>query len=179
MTTARLAGFVTRLLAFVIDVVILNIVTIVLGGAIAWVGRVIGVEVDPSTPVLAGLAATSWLVCISLYLVVFWSLAGQTPGMRYLGIRVVDLRGCEPGFTRSVRRLGGMYLAALPLGAGFLLILVDERRRGLQDRIARTLVVHDAPAGSPASEPVLRVPVAAGTRAQPIADPGRQAPESL
>jgi uncharacterized RDD family membrane protein YckC len=32
-------------------------------------------------------------------------------------------------------------LAALPLFAGFLTILVDERRRGLQDMIAATVVV--------------------------------------
>jgi uncharacterized RDD family membrane protein YckC len=39
----------------------------------------------------------------------------------------------------------GMYAAAIPLGAGFLLILVDDRRRGLHDRIAGTLVIHSAP----------------------------------
>jgi hypothetical protein len=35
-------------------------------------------------------------------------------------------------------------LAALPLLAGYLMILFDGRRRGLQDRLARTLAV-DAP----------------------------------
>jgi uncharacterized RDD family membrane protein YckC len=39
-----------------------------------------------------------------------------------------------------------MALAALPLFAGFLLILVDDRRRGLQDRFARTVVVYAADA---------------------------------
>ena len=44
-------------------------------------------------------------------------------------------------------RLVGMVLAAIPLCAGFLLILVDDRRRGLQDVLARTVVRYasDAP----------------------------------
>jgi uncharacterized RDD family membrane protein YckC len=35
-----------------------------------------------------------------------------------------------------------MVLAAIPLFAGFLLILFDGRRRGLQDLLARTIVVY-------------------------------------
>jgi hypothetical protein len=35
----------------------------------------------------------------------------------------------------------GLTLAAIPLGAGFLPILFDERRRGLQDMLARTVVI--------------------------------------
>ena len=96
---------------------------------------------------MAGLAVAGWLALFSVYLVLFWSLAGQTPGMRFVGIRVTDRRGHLPGLVRALRRLAGMYLAALPLGAGFLLVLVDDRRRGLHDVIARTLVIHDPDAG--------------------------------
>ncbi len=35
----------------------------------------------------------------------------------------------------------GMLVAALPLFAGYALIVFDSRRRGLQDRLARTAVV--------------------------------------
>lgn len=61
-----------------------------------------------------------------------------------MGIRVTDLRGTTPGLVRSLRRLAGMCLAALPAGAAFLLVLVDDRRRGLHDRVAGTLVIHEA-----------------------------------
>jgi uncharacterized RDD family membrane protein YckC len=40
-----------------------------------------------------------------------------------------------------VVRCIGLLLAALPLFAGYLLILFDRRRRGFQDRLARTVVV--------------------------------------
>jgi uncharacterized RDD family membrane protein YckC len=59
-----------------------------------------------------------------------------------LGIRVVDAATGEPiSGRRALLRLGGVVLAAIPLCAGFLLILVDRRRRGLQDLIARTVVI--------------------------------------
>jgi uncharacterized RDD family membrane protein YckC len=50
-------------------------------------------------------------------------------------------------------------LAALPLFAGFLLILVDDRRRGLHDRLARTVVVEDPrDEGARATGPRRRAP---------------------
>ena len=77
------------------------------------------------------------------YFVTFWSATGQTPGDRVMGILVISADGerrLRP--RRSVVRLVGMVLAALPCFAGYLLILVDDRRRGLHDRLARTVVVY-------------------------------------
>jgi hypothetical protein len=37
----------------------------------------------------------------------------------------------------------GLVLAIIPLGAGFLPVLVDSRRRSLPDYLARTTVVYD------------------------------------
>ena len=39
-------------------------------------------------------------------------------------------------------RLAGMVLAAIPLMAGYALILFDDRRQGLQDKLARTVVLY-------------------------------------
>jgi uncharacterized RDD family membrane protein YckC len=128
----------------VIDLVILDVAALALAGGLAWAANVLGVETNPSGLVVAGLAAAGWLVLISNYLVAFWCLTGQTPGMRFMGIRVIDYRGATPRVVRALRRLVGMYLSAIPAGAGFLLILVDDRRRGLHDRLAGTLVVHSA-----------------------------------
>jgi uncharacterized RDD family membrane protein YckC len=71
--------------------------------------------------------------------VAFWALAGQTPGMRFLSIR---LEPKEPGVRRAVRRLVALPVAILPLGLGFLAIMRDPRRRGWHDRIAGTEVVY-------------------------------------
>jgi uncharacterized RDD family membrane protein YckC len=73
----------------------------------------------------------------------FWALVGQTPGMRFLSIRLdVDGTG-EIGVRRAVRRLIGVLVAVIPAGLGFLAILVSPARRGWHDRIAGTKVVYD------------------------------------
>jgi uncharacterized RDD family membrane protein YckC len=61
-------------------------------------------------------------------------------------IRVIDAHGAtrlKP--RRAFVRVAGLVLAAIPLFAGFLIMLWDRRRRCLQDRLARTLVVHAPP----------------------------------
>jgi uncharacterized RDD family membrane protein YckC len=141
------AGFVTRAIAFAIDVALIDL-------AAAFVAIVVGLGISAFdlpdvvvtiTIAVGGLAFLAWSIG---YFAMFWSTTGQTPGARVMGVRVVCARDQEPVRLRSaVVRLGGMVLAALPLFAGFLLILVDDRRRGLQDRLARTVVVYarDAP----------------------------------
>lgn len=143
MTTARLAGFATRALALSIDGAILGGATVLVELGVALAARVVGLHLTSGDPLVAALAGAGWILLVSVYLATFWSLTGQTPGMRFMGLRVIDRTGAPLGHLQSVRRLVGMALAALPAGAGFLLVLVDDRRRGLQDFIASTLVIHD------------------------------------
>jgi uncharacterized RDD family membrane protein YckC len=136
------AGFVTRAIAFAIDVALIDL-------AAAFVAIVVGLGISalevPDVVVtiaiaIGGVAYVAWFVG---YFATFWSTTGQTPGARVMGVRVVCASGSEPVRLRAaVVRLAGMVLAAIPLFAGFLLILVDDRRRGLQDRLARTVVVY-------------------------------------
>ncbi len=77
-----------------------------------------------------------------MYFVAFWSTTGQTPGARMMQIRVVHEGGRRVGPRRGVLRVIGMLVAAIPLFAGYALIVFDSRRRGLQDRLARTAVVN-------------------------------------
>ena len=82
----------------------------------------------------------------------FWTLAGQTLGMRLLGIRVIDFEG-DPhlDMRTAVRRLFGVVLSILTLGIGFLMVLFSDRRRGLMDRIANTVVILVDREGQPVS----------------------------
>jgi uncharacterized RDD family membrane protein YckC len=86
---------------------------------------------------LAGLAAAS-------YFVGFWSLIGQTPGMRFLSIHLDAGGSREIGLAHAVGRFVGAVLAVLPLGLGILAILTSARRRGWHDRLAGTTVVYDS-----------------------------------
>jgi uncharacterized RDD family membrane protein YckC len=134
-------GLVTRVIAFAFDAAVIQLVAIAVAGTFALILSVISVpdEVDTVLVVIGGVAYVLWLMG---YFVAFWSSTGQTPGNRVFHIRVCradDGAALSPG--RSVVRLAALVLAALPLFAGFVPILFDERRRGLQDMLAGTVVV--------------------------------------
>ena len=60
-------------------------------------------------------------------------------------IRVRRSESDEPlGLRMAFVRLVGLWLAAIPLLLGFLPILLHHRRRGLQDFLAASVVVHVA-----------------------------------
>ena len=70
-------------------------------------------------------------------------LRGRTPGKRLLNVRIVRLDGKPLGYWVSFERFGG-YAASLFTGfEGFLRILWDPNRQGLEDKLAETVVVMD------------------------------------
>jgi uncharacterized RDD family membrane protein YckC len=89
------------------------------------------------------LLAVGWLLALGAYFVLFWSAAGQTPGMRLLRLRVLGPDGGPPSIGRSLVRMVGLVLAVVPLFAGFVPVLFTARRRGLPDFLAGTVVVYD------------------------------------
>jgi uncharacterized RDD family membrane protein YckC len=136
------AGLATRFVAFVIDAAIVNAVAFAIGASASLALSIFGVSLD-ELPTAVGVAvgAGGWLLLNVVYFVGSWTLAGETRGMRLMGIRVVRPGDGPISVRRALRRFVGMIIAAIPLFAGYLLILVDDRRRGLHDRLAGTVVV--------------------------------------
>jgi uncharacterized RDD family membrane protein YckC len=87
------------------------------------------------------LLAAGWTLVVVAYFVLFWSATGQTPGMRLLGLRVLTRSGDPPSVWRALVRFAGLIVAVVPLFAGFVPVLFDDRRRALQDYVAGTAVV--------------------------------------
>ena len=134
-------GLVTRAIAFAIDAAIINLVAIVVAAGMALALSVLHLPTGLD-PVLVASGATAYALWSFGYFVVFWSSTGQTPADRVMRIRVVmEGRGEPPRPARALVRMVGLLLAAIPLFAGFLTILVDDRRRGLHDLLAGTVVV--------------------------------------
>lgn len=133
-------GLVSRTIAFALDAAAINVVAILVAAVVTVGLSVLRIPDGVRTAIIAvgGAAYALWVVG---YFVTFWSTTGQTPGSRVLRIRVVPARGGHLPPGRAVLRFVGVTLAAIPLCAGFLLILVDDRRRGLQDLLARTVVI--------------------------------------
>jgi uncharacterized RDD family membrane protein YckC len=136
------AGLVTRALAIAIDVLVIDALAILIGGAIQLIASLLGHQ-GTLSPLQALIGGVAWLLWGALYFVLFWALTGQTPGDRVMGIRVLSVASDRIHIRQAFLRFGAMLLAALPLGAGFLPVLVDDQRRGLHDRIAKTVVRWD------------------------------------
>jgi uncharacterized RDD family membrane protein YckC len=178
------AGLVTRGLAFGLDGLIVNLVFSGLAALAALIVSAFTGNSHGVSNLALALGTTAWLSLGSVYLLGFWTLAGQTPGMRFLGIRIGE-QGERLPFRRSLRRLLGLALAFACFGLGFLGVVFGERRRGLQDRFGDTEVRYDEnePAPAPwsrleADEPgvesdpeTAKAPVSRGLRPQHVAGP--------
>jgi uncharacterized RDD family membrane protein YckC len=135
------AGAFTRALAFVIDVGVLNLAFIAISALLAFVASLVFPS-DAAVPALA-IGAVAWLVAGAAFMVAFWGLIGQTPGMRIVGLRVVSLDQPSMDLRIAIRRLFGFVLAVITLGLGFLGIVFSDRRRGLEDTLGHTEVHYD------------------------------------
>jgi uncharacterized RDD family membrane protein YckC len=135
----RCAGLASRGLAFAVDLTLAQVVFLIGSALVGLVAALVG-GLRPAW-LFEALAATGWLLVVGAYFAFFWTVAGQTPGMRLVHLRVIDHFGEPPRLLRSILRFAALIVAIIPLFAGFLPILFDKRRRGLQDFVARTFVV--------------------------------------
>ena len=135
------AGLITRAVAFAIDAALILAVQLIVSVAgVVIVGVLhLPTTIDAILAILGGCLAIVWSVG---YLVAFWTTTGQTPGSRVMQICVQAGDGSLLRPARALVRCAGLLLAAVPLFAGFAPILFDRRRRGFQDWLAHTLVVH-------------------------------------
>jgi uncharacterized RDD family membrane protein YckC len=143
------AGLATRAVALAIDLALAQLAVAFGLAVLSLVASLVG-ELRPAW-LVGALLAVGWIVVVGSYLVLFWSVVGQTPGMRAMHVRVVDANGDPPSLGRAIVRFFGLILAIIPLFAGFLPVLVDDRRRGIHDMLARTVVLYDAAAAGEAA----------------------------
>jgi uncharacterized RDD family membrane protein YckC len=138
--TGGYAGVVSRAIALGIDAALVQGTLLLTAALLALVASLVGG--DHLSTVGQAIAATLWLLATAAYFVVGWSAAGQTFGMRAMQLAVVTGNGHPPGVGRSIVRVLWLGLCILMLFIGFLPALVDDRRRGLHDMVAGTVVVH-------------------------------------
>jgi uncharacterized RDD family membrane protein YckC len=143
--TTTYAGFWRRVAAFIVDGLLLSVVTVPL--TLAFGGY--DYQADPAA---ASSASTLSTVITWLYYALMESSAKQaTVGKMALGIVVTDLEGRRIGFGRATGRHFAKILSALIIGIGFLMVAFTQRKQGLHDMLAGTLVVKgQAPSAPPA-----------------------------
>jgi uncharacterized RDD family membrane protein YckC len=141
------AGAISRALATLVDGVLVNLSFSAVAAIAALVNTAFGGVNNGLSGIQVAVGSTIWLALGAVYLLIFWSLEGQTPGMRFLGIRLSERR---LPLRRAVRRLVGLALSVVTFGIGFLGIVFRDDRRGWGDRLADLDVVYDEPRPAPA-----------------------------
>ncbi len=138
------AGLATRSVAAAVDLGLLFAGYALIAGVVSSVFTVL----SGNHPSLAWLIVGWTLVVISggAIFAAFWSLAGQTPGMRFLAIRLIADDARPITFGRALRRVFGAVLSLLPLGLGYLAILRSPSRHAWHDRMTGTEIIYDVQA---------------------------------
>ncbi len=139
------AGFVIRTIAFALDALLIDVAAVGVAAVVALVFSVFPVSsgVHDAAVAAGGVLFVIWTIA---YFTIFWTTTGQTPGNRAMRIRVMRADGSRMRPRHALVRLVGMVIGLILL-LGYLPIVVTDRRRGLHDAMAGTVVV-EAQAGS-------------------------------
>jgi uncharacterized RDD family membrane protein YckC len=150
------AGFWHRLIAGVVDALILAICFVLLDVMVSLILRhplpklaqlgpdyLVDVAVNGDALAVTGLVVLGILGF--LYFFIFHAVRGMTPGKQLLKLRVIDGFGRRPSLGRSLIRTAAYLPSALLLALGFLWIGFDREKRGLHDWLADTYVIRENP----------------------------------
>ncbi len=146
------AGVATRAVALAVDAALILVIFASLAALFGLITSLVG-ELRPQW-LVGVILASAWALVAGGYFVLFWTGAGQTPGMRLLRLRLLGPDGPPPSLVRSLLRAVGTVVSIIPLFAGYLPVLFDKRRRGLPDFLAGTVVVYEDSPAALAAEPV-------------------------
>ena len=136
-------GFWIRVLASIIDTILICIVTLPLLVSIyGWS------YFDPEvTGFSAGPADIFFSWILPIFIVIgFWVWKQATPGKMAIRSRIVDAdTGGTPTLKQWIIRYIGYFVSALPLFLGYIWVAFDKRKRGWHDMMAGTVVVSTQP----------------------------------
>ena len=142
---ATYGGFWIRVLAWLIDAILIGIVLLPLSLALGLGTGFRGFSTDVST---ISISLTRALTRGALRLFVVWlyealmtsSSYQATLGKLAVGLKVTDLQGNRISFAHATGRVFAKILSAMILGIGFLMVAFTEKKQGLHDMLAGTLV---------------------------------------
>lgn len=136
---AAYAGFWRRFAAYFIDALVLMVPQFIIGGVI---GAVLGGLSEGALFVIGNLVG---LMIAWIYFAHMESSSRQgTLGKRAMGLRVYDMNRQRISFGHATGRFFGKLLSAFLLGIGYLMVAFTERKQGLHDKMAGTVVLHQA-----------------------------------
>lgn len=140
--TNQPAGFISRLEAFFIDLIILTLVGVGATWVFESISRFFALNLIWGDLRSQQYAPFIFFLVILVYFLFFWALLGYTPGKLLLGLKIVRRDGRKLSLGRSFLRFFCYWISAFPLFLGFIWIIFDRRRQGWHDKLAGTQVIY-------------------------------------
>lgn len=138
------AGFVSRMLAALIDLVSI-IVVVFLGSLGVALFRLLLERVQGVTLPKFGLSVAIGAFLLWLLWTYAWCTTGRSLGMHIMGLRIVNYSGQRVRFP--VAALRSIFCICFPIG--LLWVIISPANRSVQDVVLRTSVVYDWVVGMP------------------------------
>jgi uncharacterized RDD family membrane protein YckC len=143
VTGVRYGGFWIRVVAAIIDAVIMRVVVAPIGvifGGLGMAGMMTGLP-HRGIQMLGGVTFILLLFGSWLYEALMESSSYQaTLGKMIFGMKVTDLNGNRISFERATGRHFAKWLSGVILCIGYIMVAFTERKQGLHDLLAGTLV---------------------------------------
>jgi uncharacterized RDD family membrane protein YckC len=137
-------GFWIRVVAAIIDGIILRLVVSpirMIFGGLGLAGMMSGVPHLGLTVLGGGVTIIAMIFGSWLYEAFMESSSYQaTLGKMIFGMKVTDLNGNRISFERATGRHFAKWLSTMILGIGYIMVGFTERKQGLHDLLAGTLV---------------------------------------
>ena len=137
-------GFWIRVVAAIIDAIILRVVVApvsMIFGGLGMAGMMSGLPHRGLAILGGGVTAILLIFGSWLYEALMESSSYQaTVGKMIFGMKVTDLNGNRISFGRATGRHFAKWLSAMILGIGYIMVGFTERKQGLHDLLAGTLV---------------------------------------
>ena len=137
----NLAGYWRRLVAYIIDVIVIAVIS-------GIIESIIGGIIRASTTDVTGISVRGGLITLIVGLVYFgylWSRNGQSIGYMALGIRLIRTSGAPVSFGLALVRYLLIYLSfglcAIPAIISAFMIGLGSQKQGIHDAMVGTLVV--------------------------------------
>jgi uncharacterized RDD family membrane protein YckC len=157
MTAANYASFGARLVAWIIDYIVICVVQfVVIAPIMTMLGLGVASQVDASGNIteeqaigMAGaiIAAVSSAILLTyaiaiLYFAIMESSKAQASiGKMALSIKVTDMDGQRISFGKALLRSIGKIISGMIIFIGYIIAAFTEKKQALHDMIASTLVV--------------------------------------
>jgi uncharacterized RDD family membrane protein YckC len=130
LMSAPKAGFWIRVVAFIIDSVIVYVINLI-----------VGLALNPSATGRSGIQTLLGII----YFTYFWSASspwpGQTVGDKLLNLRVIKTDGTNLSIVQAFIRYVGLFVAFIVIFIGVIWVAFDANKQGWADKIAGTYVV--------------------------------------